>query len=133
MTSIVNSTTNEITQQARSLPRTLLNLEGLATFIASIALYNFIGGNWWLFIALLFTPDLVFIIYMLDKGIGTIAYNLAHTYSFPITLGVISLLMGWQFGILLAVIWFAHIGMDRTIGYGLKYPSAFKDTHLQRA
>ena len=31
-----------------------------------------------------------------------------------------------------ALIWLAHIGMDRLLGYGLKYPSAFKDTHLQR-
>jgi hypothetical protein len=26
----------------------------------------------------------------------------------------------------------AHVGMDRAVGYGLKYPTHFKDTHLQR-
>jgi hypothetical protein len=31
-----------------------------------------------------------------------------------------------------ALIWFAHISMDRTVGYGLKYPTSFKDTHLER-
>lgn len=110
----------------------MLSVEGLFVFISSIAIYGFIEGNWWLFIVLLFAPDLVFIIYMLDKNIGTIAYNIMHTYSLPIALGLTSLLGGWQFGILLALIWFAHIGLDRTIGYGLKYQTAFKDTHLNR-
>ena len=26
----------------------------------------------------------------------------------------------------------AHIGVDRLLGYGLEYPTAFGDTHLQR-
>ncbi len=29
-----------------------------------------------------------------------------------------------------AVIWFAHLGFDRLLGYGLKYPTTFGDTHL---
>jgi hypothetical protein len=32
----------------------------------------------------------------------------------------------------IALIWFAHIGTDRFLGYGLEYPTRFKDTHLQR-
>ena len=32
----------------------------------------------------------------------------------------------------LALIWLGHIGMDHALGYGLKYPTAFGDTHLQR-
>ena len=31
-----------------------------------------------------------------------------------------------------ALIWTAHIGMDRLLGFGLKYPTRFQDTHLQR-
>jgi uncharacterized protein DUF4260 len=31
-----------------------------------------------------------------------------------------------------SLIWIAHVGADRALGYGLKYPSGFKDTHLQR-
>jgi len=30
-----------------------------------------------------------------------------------------------------ALIWLAHIGIDRALGYGLKYPTFFRDTHLQ--
>ncbi|MCS4316879.1 hypothetical protein M2407_001178 [Serratia sp. BIGb0234] len=29
-----------------------------------------------------------------------------------------------------ALIWGAHIGFDRALGYGLKYASGFADTHL---
>jgi hypothetical protein len=32
----------------------------------------------------------------------------------------------------LAWIWLAHLGFDRLMAYGLKYDTAFKDTHLQR-
>ncbi|MGQ7476239.1 DUF4260 family protein [Streptococcus suis] len=28
------------------------------------------------------------------------------------------------------LIWLAHIGWDRAFGYGLKYESGFKHTHL---
>ena len=73
------------------------------------------------------------IIYMMDKKLGKMAYNIVHSYSMPISIGIIALMMDWQLGILLTIIWFAHIGMDRTVGYGLKYHSDFKDTHLQRA
>ncbi|MEO1286877.1 MAG: DUF4260 domain-containing protein [Chloroflexota bacterium] len=132
---MINQTLTEQSsrQHTFSLPRILLSVEGLAVFVASLVLYHLQGGNWWLFFGLLLFPDLAFIPYMLDKRIGTIAYNLVHTYSVPTVLGVIALLTNWQFGIWLAIIWFAHISMDRTVGYGLKYQTAFKDTHLQRA
>ncbi len=131
---MLNTLSNETTKQSKTLTpqRIMLSVEGLLVFISSIAIYGYIGGNWWVFIALLFVPDLVFIIYMLDKTIGTTAYNIMHTYSIPIALGLTSLLGGWQLGLVLSLIWFAHIGMDRTIGYGLKYHTEFKDTHLNR-
>jgi hypothetical protein len=32
----------------------------------------------------------------------------------------------------LALVWLVHVGADRALGYGLKYPTRFEDTHLQR-
>jgi hypothetical protein len=32
--------------------------------------------------------------------------------------------------LLLSLIWTAHIGFDRLLGFGLKYSNRFKDTHL---
>jgi hypothetical protein len=62
----------------------------------------------------------------------SVTYNAAHTYVVPLALGALALAGQWPLGVQLALIWFAHISMDRMVGYGLKYPTAFKDTHLQR-
>ncbi|MEL7433601.1 MAG: DUF4260 domain-containing protein, partial [Chloroflexota bacterium] len=113
-----------------SAPRIMLHIEGLVIFVMSIVAYWQLGGNGWLFVALFLVPDLVFIIYIMHKPTGITLYNLTHTLSLPIILGALAYFAGWQFGILLCLIWLAHIGMDRTIGYGLKYQTGFKDTHL---
>lgn len=108
----------------------LLRIEGLAVLIGAIAAYAAIGGNWWLFAALLFAPDLSFLGNLAGKKAGSVAYNAAHTYSVPAVLALGAWISGasWIYG--LAIIWFAHIGIDRTLGYGLKYPGSFDHTHL---
>ena len=63
---------------------------------------------------------------------GALAYNVIHTTALPLAVLGVPLLADIPTGTQIAVVWLAHIGMDRTVGYGLKYPSAFKDTHLQR-
>ena len=116
-----------------TLPRLLLHLEGLAVFLAAIALYiTQIQGAWWLFLLLLFLPDVSMLGYALNPKLGAITYNLVHTYTTPILLGALALVIGWQTGELLAVMLLAHIGMDRTLGYGLKYAEGFKVTHFSR-
>jgi hypothetical protein len=64
--------------------------------------------------------------------LGAVAYDALHTEVFPIALGVAGVAAGSELPAQLALIWLGHIGMDRTLGYGLKYPTAFKDTHLNR-
>lgn len=115
-----------------SLPNLLLRLEGAALFIASLIVYGATGGNWLAFVLLILVPDLSAIGYTISVRVGSITYNIVHTYALPIVL----LLAAWVFSapvlLSLALIWIAHISMDRAIGYGLKYPTLFKDTHLQR-
>jgi hypothetical protein len=126
--------TKEITSQSKtlsvSMPRLLLHLEGLAVLVAVVAFYGARGYNWWAFALLLFTPDLAMIFYLIDARVGSVAYNSVHFYAVPLALGGIALATGWGLGLQLALIWLAHIGMDRMLGYGLKYPTEFKDTHL---
>lgn len=81
---------------------------------------------------LLLAPDLSMLGYALGKQWGSVVYNLVHTYTLPLLLAIISLVTGLPLGVQLALIWLAHIGMDRTVGYGLKYPASFKDSHLAR-
>jgi hypothetical protein len=59
-------------------------------------------------------------------------YNVAHATVGPIALAVVGVLADTDSCVQLAPIWLAHIGIDRLLGYGLKYPAAFQDTHLQR-
>lgn len=70
--------------------------------------------------------------YLVNKKLGANAYNLGHTYSALILLLLILWLAGLGSYMWLVLIWLAHIGFDRLLGYGLKYETAFSDTHLQR-
>lgn len=116
----------------RTLPHWLLNIEGLAVFLMSGYVFAQLGFSWWWFIGLLLVPDVAAIGYLMNTSMGSRMYNIVHTYSLPLVLAIFAYISNWQFGLMLAVIWCAHIGMDRVAGYGLKYASAFKDTHLQR-
>jgi hypothetical protein len=70
--------------------------------------------------------------YLAGPSIGAVAYNAFHSYPLPAALGLAGLVAGGPLAVSVALVWFAHIGMDRLMGYGLKYPTGFKNTHLQR-
>jgi hypothetical protein len=114
------------------LPRVLLRLEGLAIVAAAVALYFHEDFGWILFVALILAPDLSVAAYALGPKVGAIAYDAVHTEIVPVALGTLGVLAGSSSATRLALIWLAHIGADRLLGYGLKYPTAFKDTHLSR-
>lgn len=113
-------------------PAVLLRAEGAAMLAASVALYWLNGGSWWLFALLLLAPDASMLGYLGGPKVGAAVYNTFHSYPLPAALGIFGLLVGAPFAIAVTLVWFAHIGMDRAIGYGLKYESEFKDTHLGR-
>ena len=113
-------------------PRVLLRLEGLALLIAMVALYAWQGASWWLFALLFFAPDLSFAGYLLGPRSGAVVYNAVHTTIVPGALLGIGVVLGQPLAVALAIIWLAHIGFDRALGYGLKYPDGFGFTHLGR-
>jgi len=114
------------------LPHLLLRLEGLALAAAAVVLYFHEDFGWILFVALILAPDLSFAGYAFGPKVGAIAYDALHTEIFPIALGAVGVVADSGGATKLALIWLAHIGADRLFGYGLKYPTAFKDTHLSR-
>jgi Domain of unknown function (DUF4260) len=114
------------------LPRRLLHLEGLAVLIGALVLYFDAGYSWLLLLVLFLAPDLSMIGYLGGPRVGALTYDVVHTYALPIALGVAGVVWGSSTSMQIALIWAAHIGADRLLGYGLKYPTAFKDTHLQR-
>ncbi len=112
--------------------RTLLRLEGLALFIGMTVVYAIWGGSWWTYAILLLAPDLSFAGYLAGPRIGAIVYNAAHSYLAPTLLAVAALGTVSPRTLSVALIWFAHIGIDRALGYGLKYSEGFGFTHLGR-
>jgi Domain of unknown function (DUF4260) len=114
------------------LPRLLLVLEGIAVAAAAISLYFYADYPWWLFVALVLAPDLSMAGYLAGPRVGAACYDAVHTYVGPVVLGAIGVIAGTDTASQIALIWITHIGVDRALGYGLKYPSGFKDTHLQR-
>jgi hypothetical protein len=113
-------------------PRVLLRLEGLALLVAATIGFHAIGGSWALFALLLLVPDVALIAYLAGPRLGALAYNAAHSYLAPAGLALLTYLNPVAGGWPICLIWFAHIGMDRALGLGLKFPSAFADTHLGR-
>ena len=115
-----------------SAQRLTLQAEGAFICILCVATYAQTGMGWLWFALLFLAPDLAMLGYLAGKRVGALCYNLAHSYLLPLLM--IGTLTVWpdQYTIGLALIWCAHIGFDRAIGYGLKYGRGFKDNHLQR-
>jgi hypothetical protein len=110
----------------------LLRLEGAVLLSAAIIAYALSGQSWWVFGVLFLAPDLSMLGYLANPRIGAIAYNAVHTTIAPAALATIGYPLGSALMFGLALILLAHIGFDRALGFGLKYPSAFGETHLGR-
>ena len=113
-------------------PAALLRAEGVALLLLSVLLYRVNGGGWLMFGVLLLAPDLSMLGYLAGPRVGAAIYNTFHTYALPALVGALGMIFASSLAVAVALIWSAHIGVDRTVGYGLKYPSSFKDTHLER-
>lgn len=109
-----------------------LKAEGLAIATLATLLFAQTPASWGMFALLILAPDFSMLGYLLGTRIGAFCYNIAHSYLLPLAL--LALSYAGQFPVLIpvALIWIAHIGFDRAIGYGLKYASGFRDTHLVR-
>lgn len=107
-----------------------LRVDGFVLFIAALLLFSKIGQRWWLVPVLLFVPDIFMAGYAKSTKLGALIYNVGHSYLLP----TITAIFGWYqnhyFLLAIGLIWLAHVGMDRFLGYGLKYDDNFKHTHL---
>jgi len=131
----------------------ILRLEGLTIFLfAAFILKNFIGMGIPLYtmVLLFLAPDLSFLGYLISKRVGAICYNLMHSYITAFIFGYLFLFLGqyvmstkynffpeaWNemsigyLAYIIMLIWIAHIGVDRALGFGLKYSEGFEFTHL---
>jgi hypothetical protein len=112
-------------------PKILLHLEGAVILILSVFFYYQLHATWSLFAILFLAPDLFMLGYLANVRVGSAVYNFAHTYLTPTILLAIAYFATKPQLFPIALIWATHIGFDRLLGFGLKYPTNFKDTHLQ--
>jgi Domain of unknown function (DUF4260) len=115
-----------------SLPRALLHAEGATVFAGATLLYFHGDHPWWLYLVLALAPDLSMVAYLAGARAGAAAYDAVHTSAVPVGVAVAGVVADTRTLVAVALVWLAHIGADRALGYGLKYETGFKDTHLQR-
>ena len=109
-----------------------LRLEGGLVLVAAVVSYSALGFNKLWFMLLLLAPDVSLLAYLINKDLGHRVYNLGHSYLLPMVLGGLGIARETDILAQASLIWIAHIGFDRLMGYGLKIGPGFKDTHLGR-
>lgn len=110
--------------------RVLLRIEGLCVLVVSLLAYAKLGGGWGIFALFFLAPDLSFLGYLAGPRVGAVSYNVAHSIIGPLVLLAAGVLLSAPAAVTAGIIWIAHIGFDRALGYGLKYSAGFKFTHL---
>lgn len=110
----------------------ILRAEAVALFVTGVLLYLQLGGEPWWLLPVLLVPDISMLGYLGGPRLGALTYNLVHN----LVIGLTALAIGWFAAIaplaIAGAVLVAHVGMDRSLGYGLKLPTDFKDTHLGR-
>lgn len=110
--------------------KSILRAEYLALLALSILLFSLLPYAWWWFPVLFLVPDVSMIGYLISPRAGAVTYNIIHTFTTGILVYMAGFFLGLSILELAGVILLAHSALDRTAGYGLKYPDSFKHTHL---
>ena len=112
------------------LPRVWLRLEGLTGLAAGVAIYLAGGGSLLWILPLFLAVDISMVGYLGGPRLGAVLYDLAHNWAIGLAVLGASVVLASTPLLLAGAILVAHVGLDRLAGYGLKYPTAFADTHL---
>ncbi|MGH2489210.1 MAG: DUF4260 domain-containing protein [Candidatus Limnocylindria bacterium] len=110
----------------------ILRIESAAVGVLGIVGFLSLGGPVLALVPALLAPDVSMLGYLAGPRIGAVTYNLAHNWAMPVGLVVLGMAIGQLWPVLAATALAAHVGWDRALGYGLKLPTGFRDTHLGR-
>jgi Domain of unknown function (DUF4260) len=127
---MTDSTVLPVTGLVTGAPHILLRLEGAAMLLAATIVYSHFAAGWLMFAVLFLVPDVFMLGYLLNRRWGAVVYNAGHTYLVPASLFAVGFTFNHATAIALSLIWIGHIGFDRMLGYGLKYATGFKFSHL---
>jgi hypothetical protein len=110
--------------------KAVLKLEEGGLFCLSLILFNLLGYSWWLYAALILTPDISILGYLINQKAGAVIYNLFHHRGLAIILYALGIYTFNYALIVIGIIILGHSSLDRLFGFGLKYFDSFKHTHL---
>ena len=116
--------------QVEGSVKAVLRFEGLSILLLTLYLYHSFNYSWVTFGVFFLLPDVSFAGYLLGKKIGAISYNIAHSFIGACIVLFLGMSLSFEFFNVAGLIWLAHIGFDRALGYGLKYSEGFGYTHL---
>lgn len=108
----------------------IIKLEEIGLFVLGIYFFDQLNFAWWWFLVLILLPDLAMIGYCFGDKTGAWCYNIAHHKGIAIVIYLLGIYFTNTTLQLFGVILFSHAAMDRILGYGLKYETGFKYTHL---
>ena len=110
----------------------IIQLEELAQMALGILGLSMLAPefSWWVWILLFLSPDISFIAYIAGMKAGTVVYNIFHHRGIAIATAAAGLWMNSDLMMLAGIILYTHACFDRMLGYGLKFPTGFKHTHL---
>jgi hypothetical protein len=110
--------------------RHTLRMEGLAVLILALVANSKWGLSWGHFALFFFVPDLSLLGYVAGPRIGAAIYDSGHSYLGGIVCIALGVLLPLPILMSAGIVWVAHVGFDRALGYGLKYSTSFGRTHL---
>ena len=113
------------------MPRVFIFIENLIIFLFAGYMFHVFGSSWLLFAALFMVPDLSMAGYLINPKIGAYLYNAVHNYALAAGMLILAAVFHWDILAQIAFILTAHVALDRMFGFGLKYQTHFKDTHIQ--
>ena len=110
--------------------KSLLRLEELAQLLLAAFVFTHLPYAWWVLPATFLLPDLSMVGYVAGPRVGAFCYNLAHHKALALAVGLGGWVLGHPALVLAGTVLLFHSAFDRLLGYGLKYSTGFKDTHL---
>ncbi|GEN65433.1 MULTISPECIES: DUF4260 domain-containing protein [Chryseobacterium] len=107
-----------------------LKLENMAFLVLGILAFARTEYSWWWFIGLFLAPDISMLGYAVNNKVGAFFYNLFHHLGIAIMVYLAGTVLALPYLQMIGAILFSHSAFDRILGYGLKYPDSFQNTHL---
>ncbi|KQM78046.1 hypothetical protein ASE74_15145 [Pedobacter sp. Leaf216] len=110
----------------------LIRAEAIVPFLIILPLIYALPIHfaWWMWVLLFLAPDISMLGYLFGNRVGALSYNLFHHQLLAAAIAVIGFILHYNYIELAGLVLLGHSSIDRAMGYGLKFSTGFKFTHL---